>query len=123
MSDSDHRESGFLSGLILGVFVGVGLYYFLTTTEEGKKVKKQLKEKSEEILDHLNDIIEDVEKKGKEFRTQAKEVQVELEAQVKDARETVANEAQEGLSQIDKLRQRGRVASSKFFTRNGRPLS
>lgn len=120
MSDHD-RNGGFLSGLVLGALVGAGLVYFLTSTEEGKKVKKQWRKKGEIALDNLADLIEEVEEKGEEFKKKAKEIQAELKEKAGDVRQEVAEEAKEQLSHIDKLRERGRKAA-KFFTRNGKSL-
>lgn len=122
MSDRD-RHNGFLSGLVLGVLIGAGLYYFLTSTEEGKKVKKELKKKGEDALDNLADLIEEVEERGEEFKERAKGIQAELEEKAKDVREEVAEEAKEQLTHIDKLRERGRKATKKFFTKNGKSLA
>jgi len=121
MADRD-RHGGFLSGLVLGALIGVGLAYFLTSTEEGKKVKKQLKKKGEDTLDNLAEIIEEVEEKGEEFKKKAKEIQLELEKKTGDVREEIAEEAKEQLTNIDSLRERGRKATKKFFTRNGKAI-
>lgn len=122
MNEGD-RNRGFLSGLVLGTLLGAGLVYFLTSTEEGKKVKKQLGEKSKDALDNLADLLEEVEEKGKKFRQKAKKIQAELEEKAEDIREEVARGAKEQLSHIDKLRERGRQASKRFFTRNGKKLT
>lgn len=122
MSDRD-RNGGFLSGLILGALIGAGLAYFLTSTEEGKKVKKQLREKGKDTLDNLAEIIEEVEERGEEFKKKVKVIQTELEKKAGDVREEIAEEAKEQLTHIDKLRERGREATKKFFTRNGKSLA
>lgn len=122
MSERD-RDGGFLSGLVLGALIGAGLFYFLTSTEEGKKVKKQLKEKGKDALDNLADLIEEVEEKGEEFKQKAKEIQAELEKKTKDVRKEVVEEAKEQLTHIDKLRERGRRATRRFFTKNGKSLA
>ncbi|MGB9706792.1 MAG: YtxH domain-containing protein [Microgenomates group bacterium] len=111
MSDSERGSESFLTGLVLGAILGAGFVYFLSSTKEGEKVKKRLRERSEDVLDNLADLIREIEEKGKEFKKKAKEVQVELEEKA----------AAPALSQIEKLRERGRRAV-KFFTRNGKPL-
>lgn len=121
MNDHEHHDNNFFSGLVLGALLGAGFFWFLTSTEEGKKVKKQLKEKSQDTLDNLSDIVAELEEKGEEFKQKAKEIQAELEEKVGDVKEEVVGEAKVGLSQIEKLRERGRKAV-KFFTRNGKPL-
>lgn len=112
MSDNGHHGENFLTGLVLGAILGAGFFYFLTSTEEGKKVKKRLAEKSEDVLDSLADLIGEIEEKGEEFKKKAQGIQVELEEKA----------ALPALSQIEKLRERGRRAV-KFFTRNGKPLA
>ena len=122
MSNRD-RGNGFFSGLILGALLGVGFYYFLTATEEGKKVKKEIKKKSGEALDKLTNLIEEIEEKGEGFKKRAKQIQAELEARTQAVKKEIVEEAKGGLAQVDKLRERGRRATKRFFTRNGKPLS
>lgn len=123
MGDDRNRGSNFVLGVILGALVGAGSYWFLTSTEEGKKVKKQIQKKGEEALDNLADMVEDLEEKGEEFKEKAQEVQKELEEKTQSLKEEVADRAQEGLEQIEDLRQRGQKAAAKFFTKNGKPLN
>lgn len=122
MSDSECRcHSNFFSGLLFGALITGGLIYFLTSTKKGKEIKKQLREKGEDALDHLADLINEVEEKGKQFKDKAKAVQTELEEKASSLKQEVVKEAKKGLSQIDQLQERGRQAV-KFFTRNGKPL-
>lgn len=124
MNDSDchcGRNNGFFSGLLFGALITGGLVYFLTSTKKGKEIKKQLREKGEDALDYLADLVDEVEEKGKQFKDKAKAVQTELEEKASSLKQEVVKEAQEGLSQIDQLQERGRQAV-KFFTRNGKPL-
>lgn len=118
----DREGGGFFQGLLMGALLGAGAYYWLTQTKEGEKVKKQLKKKSEEALDNLGELVEDFEVRGEEFRTKAEEIQAKLEAEVEKATGGEAEEAQEKLTHIEKLRKRGRIASKKF-TKNGKPLT
>lgn len=115
MADNHPQEGNFFSGLIVGAVLGAGLFYFLTNTEEGKKVQKQVQKKGEDALDNLKNLVDEVEQKGEEFKEKAQQFQVQLEEKVKD-------NTQEGLSQIERLRDRGRKAV-RLFTRNGKPLS
>jgi polyhydroxyalkanoate synthesis regulator phasin len=122
MSDSG-RNNNLLTGLILGALVGAGLVYFLTSTEEGKKIKKQLQEKGKITLDKLADLIEEVEEKGEEFKQKAKKIQAQLEEKARDIQGRVAEEAKEQLVHIDELRERGQEASKRFFVKNGKTLA
>ena len=117
MSDCDcHHQNNFFSGLVFGALLGAGLVYFLTSTEEGKKIRKQIRQKGEDALEELQDLIKDFEEKGEEFKQKALVVENQLAERVGEVKE-------EGLEEIEKLREQGRQAVGKFFTRNGRPLS
>lgn len=119
MKDREGGGSNFFRGLVCGALMGAGLFYFLNHTEEGKKVKKKIKKQGEEALDDLKEIIGNLEEKGKEFKEKAKEIQVQLEAKSEGEG---AGKARGDLSQIEKLRARGRKAA-KLFTRHGKPLN
>jgi len=122
VSDQD-RGGGYLQGLIMGALIGAGLYYVLTSTKEGKKVKKILKEEGEGVLGDLAKLTTDLEKKGEVFRTEVNRLQAELEERVEDGSEEEVVEAKNKLNHIDYLRDRGRRATKKFFVRNGKTLS
>lgn len=115
MCDCEKQSNNFLTGLVLGVLAGVGLAYFLTSTKEGKRIKDQIEEKGSEALDELQDLIADLEEKSAEFKDKA--------AKIEEALENKAGAgADVALSQIEKLRDRGRHAV-KSFIRNGKPLA
>ena len=120
---SDRHHDGFLNGLILGALLGAGAVYFLTSTEEGKKIKKDLQEKGKDALENLAELINEVEERGEEFKQKAKTIQAQLEEKAQSFQATVAEEAQEQLTHIDTLRERGREVSKRFFTKNGKALS
>jgi gas vesicle protein len=122
MSDHEHHGNNFFSGLVLGGIIGAGLIWFLTQTEEGKKIKERIKEKSEDALDNLADLIEEMEEKGGEFKRKVRAVQEELNQKAKDIRGEIAQEAKEELSKIQELQDRGRKVAQKFFTKGGKPL-
>lgn len=122
MSDNDNSLSNIITGLVLGAIVGAGFYYFFTQTEEGKKVKRIVKDKGEDLLDELTEIVEDIENKGEQFKERVQLAQSQLEEKVGDIKKEVCEEAKEGLSQIDQLRERGRRAA-KFFLRKGKSLA
>jgi polyhydroxyalkanoate synthesis regulator phasin len=122
MSDR-HHSNGFLNGLILGALLGAGAFYFLTSTEEGKKIKKDLQEKGKDALENLADLIAEVEERGEEFKQRAKKIQAQLEEKAKSLQVRVAEEAQEQLAHIDSLRERGREVGGRFFTKGGKSLA
>lgn len=121
MDEQKHSDK-FFTGLALGTVIGAGLYYFLTSTEEGKKIKDRLKEKGEDVLGNLTDLVEEIEEKGQEFKQKARQVQAQLEQKAKTMEGKAVDEAKGQLTRIKELREKGRLAA-KFFTRNGRPLS
>lgn len=121
MSDREGEGATFFRGLICGALAGAGLFYFLTNTEEGKRVKKKIKKQGKDVLDSLTEMVGELEEKGKEFKEKAKEFQAELEEKAKDLGGEIAQETKERLTQIEELRERGRKVA-KLFTRNGKPL-
>ncbi len=111
MNESNKSGESFLTGLVLGIILGAGFVYFLSATEEGKVIKKRLKEKTENTLDNLGELIEEIEERGEEFKKKATEIQKKLKEKTGES----------NFPSIEKLRERGRKAI-KFFTRNGKPL-
>lgn len=120
MKDYQERGGSFFKGLVFGALAGAGVYYFLSNTKEGKKLKKQIKEHGDDVLNNLHEVVSEFEEKGREFGEKAKELQAKLEKKVKDGGEE-AGSAKKELSQIEKLQERGRRAV-KIFTRQGKPL-
>lgn len=119
----DRRENSLWPGLVLGVLIGAGVVYYLTSTDEGKKVKEKLKKKGEDALGGLGEIISELEEKGEEFKKKAKQIQDKLEEEAKDVKEGVAEEAQKKLDYIEELCRRGRRVTKRSFTRNGKNLA
>lgn len=54
---NNQEEGNFYKGLFFGVLLGVGLVWFLGT-KEGKKLKEQLSEKSEEFVERGKESID-----------------------------------------------------------------
>lgn len=61
ISEELAQTKGFLSGLFWGGFLGA-LLVFLWTTPEGRKLKAEIKEKGENFLADLPQILEELEK-------------------------------------------------------------
>lgn len=118
MEKRDHEGSSFFTGAFLGALVGAGIAFLFLSDE---KTKKKLKRKGEDALDNLGELVTEVEKKGKEFSRKAQEVKTDLEEKAKSGK--LSSEAREKLIHIDKLRERGRKATGRFFTRSGKKLS
>ena len=111
MSENNNSGESFWTGLVLGIILGAGFVYFLSSTEEGKVIKKRLKEKTGDVLDNLGELIEEIEEKGKEFKEKAAEIQKQLGEKTNKA----------NFSSIKKFRQKGRRLV-RFFTRSGKSL-
>ena len=56
-SNRNNNDDGFYKGLVYGALIGVGLAWFLGT-KEGKKVKKQISDKSEEFIDKAKEKVD-----------------------------------------------------------------
>ena len=122
MNNNDHKGN-FLPGLIFGAMIGAGLVWFFTKTKEGQKMGEEFKEKGIDKLENLGELIEDIEKKGMEFRNKVEEVKTEIKEKFELNEGEVDSYSKEKLSKIENLQKRGQVASKKFFTKNGRSLS
>jgi len=122
MNNNDHKGN-FFPGLIFGMMAGAGLVWFFTKTKEGQKMSGKFKEKSIDKLENLSKLIEDIEKKGMEFKKKVEEVKTEIKEKFELNEEEVNDVSKEKLSKIENLQQRGRLVSKKFFTKNGKSLS
>ncbi len=119
----ENQGGGFFRGLVAGAVLGAIAVWFLNQTERGQEIKKEIKEKSGDALDNLNELVKDWEDKGQEFKKKVVQVKEEFEKKAKDFRQDVAEEAQMGLSRIEELEEKGHKAAQKFFTRKGKSLS
>ncbi len=117
MEKRDHG-SNFMGGLVIGALIGAGLAFFLASDE---KTKKKLKRKGKAALENLGELVAEVEEKGEEFSQKAQKVKTEIEEKVRSGE--LGEEAKEKLAHIDELRERGREATHRFFTRAGKKLS
>ena len=111
MSDHDRNGNRFFSGLAFGVALGAGILYFLTSTDKGKKIKREIEEKSEDVIHDLTELIEDIEEKGNEFKAKALAIKEEIKERAEEVEETI----------IEKTEQHKQPP--KVFTKNGKPLS
>lgn len=110
MSEQHEGSGNFFRGLVAGAVLGAVAVWFLNSTKKGEEIKEQIKEKGEETLGDLKDLISDFEEKGEEFKKQVNKAKENFEEKIKDVRKEVVEEAREGLTQ-------------KFFTRQGKKLS
>lgn len=128
MGDRD-SDNGFLLGLIIGGVIGAGAV-FLFGTEKGKEVREELKEKGDDALDDLDDVLTQLEKKGKEIKKKADIVKEEIAEKAGEMKENVSEEVVEKLddtlAHIEALQERGREATAslrkKYFIKDGKKL-
>lgn len=108
-----HCES-LLTGLLLGLIIGGGIFYFLTATDEGKKVKKKLIKKGKEALEELGDLVEEIEENKGKLEQKAKETQEQIVKKI----ESLEEKKDSLVNKIEKEKRK----FARFFKRNGRPL-
>jgi len=106
----------FFSGLITGAVLGVGAYFFLTSTKEGKEIGQKIKARSSQALDDLGNLVEDLEDKGEELRHQVRETQVKVKEKIGQIGEDFNQK------EIEKIQARGRQMATRFFTRKGKAV-
>jgi len=123
MSDNNGSGGNFFRGLVTGAIIGAVAVWFLNQTEKGKEIKKEIKEKGNDVLGNLNDLVQDLEEKGQEFKKKVLQVKEEFEEKAKDFRQDVIEEGKIGLERIEELEEKGHKAAQKFFTRKGKLLS
>ena len=123
MSEEHGSGGSFFRGLLAGAVLGAVAFWFLNQTEKGKEIKKEIKEKGDDTLKNLNELIQSLEEKGQEFKKKVVQVKEEFEEKAKDFRQDVIEEGKMGLERIQELEEKGHKAAQKFFTRKGKPLS
>lgn len=123
MSDNNDSGGNFFRGLVTGAILGVAAFWFLNQTEKGQEIKKEIKEKSGDALENLNDLVKDLEEKGQDFKKKVLQIKEEFEEKAKDFRQDIIEEGKVGLERIEELEEKGHKTAQKFFTRQGKPLS
>lgn len=98
------------SSLLVGIAVGAALTY-LFTTENGKKIKKELLTEGGKLLDKIGDTLEEAEKKSPEFKKVAEKVEEAKDAvvaQVQQVQETAEEALREVPEQVEQIQKKGR---------------
>lgn len=116
------KGHGLWSGLVIGSLIGAGVAYYLTSTKEGREVKEKIKKKTDKAIGGLGEMVSDLEEKGEEFKKKAKVLQKKLEEKAEEMEGELGKEAKEQLSNLEEIREKGRRATKKFFTRNGKKV-
>ena len=112
----EQSSHNFFSGLVTGAVLGLGAYFFLTSTKEGKEISRKIKDKSGQALADLGDLVEDLEDKGEEFRHQARETQEKVGEKIEQIEKNFDQK------EIEKIQTRGRQMAARFFTRKGKTV-
>lgn len=125
----DQNNRSFFTGLIIGGIVGAGLV-FLFGTGKGKKLRKEIEEKGNELLAELDNFLDKLEERGKELKKETEAVKEEIVEKAEEIRgkmgEEVIKKLDDTLANIEALQERGRQATAalrkKYFTRRGKSL-
>lgn len=124
------NDDNFSKGFILGSIVGAGLF-FLLGTEKGKKTQRAFKKRGEELVDTLSGVSEKAQREGervkKELSKRADKVRKEISEKIEEVEEKAREGASEGVDKalkgLEEAVKKGRDAQSKYFKKDGKPLS
>lgn len=105
------------SSILIGIAIGAALSY-LFTTENGKKIKKELITEGGKLLDKIGDTLEEAEKQSKtvkkitEKAEEVKEIVEEAKeaviAEVSGAQDVVQEAIREVPAQVEQIQKKGR---------------
>ncbi|MBN1263600.1 MAG: YtxH domain-containing protein [Candidatus Pacebacteria bacterium] len=119
------RGNSFFSGFIAGGLIGAVLV-FLFGTKEGRKIKKRLEKKGQELAKDLPGIVSDLEKRGAEFAQKAEEVKQTLEKKAEELSPKIKRKLDQSLASIEETQEKGRQTAARirrrFFVKKGRQL-
>lgn len=108
---SDHNHDGkFMFGFFLGGLIGALIIFFLGT-KEGKKAEKLLESRGKDILDDLEDKLDELQKKGKDFVRQGEALKEQVMDTLEEKKEEMTDTAVEkigtALERMEELQQKG----------------
>lgn len=125
MSDGERRDAKFWIGFFIGGLLGAITLVFLET-KEGKKTGKLLEERGQDILDHLQEKLNTLEERGREFVRQSESMKDEVVKEFVDKKESMTQEATEkldtALAHIEALQEHGRETTASLRKRLFRNL-
>ncbi len=87
MSKESEKSNGFITGLLIGGVVGSALA-MLYTPFTGKKFRKKISNKTDDIIDDVNDLVDAGKEKAEEV---IKESKKKAETLIDDAKKIVSN--------------------------------
>jgi gas vesicle protein len=119
------EESSFFTSFILGLLAGATIT-FLFGSEEGKKIKKRLIKKSQELFDDLPELIEEAKEKKEALTKDIKKITKNVEKKSQKVEQQLQKTSKTVAPHLKNLQKRGRQAAKKvnrFFRRSGHPLS
>ena len=100
------KKSSFFEGVLTGVAIGI-TGYVLMTTDQGKKITKDLKKKVAPYVDDVADLLEELKDKNSELLDRAEELKSAIEENLTPA---VTKQLEKSLTSIEDLQERGRKA-------------
>ncbi len=107
------KKSSFFEGVLTGVAIGI-TGYVLMTTDQGKKITKDLKKKVAPYVDDVADLLEELKDKNSELLDRAEELKSAIEEKVEEVKEdltpAVTKQLEKSLTSIEDLQERGRKA-------------
>lgn len=116
MCEERHNSNGLLTGVLLGVVLGAGAAY-LMTTDEGKKMAKKIKKEAGPLLE---DLVSELEEKSEDLADKAEEIKDKVEEKLEEVKENLEPEVKEKIGQslgrIEDLQERGREAITAIHT-------
>ncbi|MBI4034800.1 MAG: YtxH domain-containing protein [Candidatus Chisholmbacteria bacterium] len=119
--NQDQNRGGYLNGLVTGMILGA-VTVFLMGTEQGRKLSKKLRYGGKRAIEELEEALGEIEDKKVAMAEKATHVAEEWGERVEEVKEDVAAMVEPELNYIDRLREQGRVATQRFFRRDGKTL-
>lgn len=108
---SDERNDGkFMFGFFLGGLIGALIIFFLGT-KEGKKAEKLFQAKGKDILEELEDKLDELQQKGKEYVRQGEALKEQVmdtfEEKKEEMTDTAVAKIGSALERMEELQQKG----------------
>ena len=113
------KDWKFIFGFFVGGFIGA-VVIFLLGTKEGRKTKKALEDKGEDLIGGIQERISELESRGKELVEKGESLKDELITQIGEKGEMLTEEASQKiestLAHIEALQEHGRETTANLRT-------